>query len=50
MTAEVQCELFEAILDEIGSIQQLVNEVVEVDLDVDGEFTVHRYQLPEQID
>jgi len=42
VTAEVQCELFEGILDEIGSIQQLVNEVVEVDLDVDGEFTVHR--------
>lgn len=50
MTAEVQCELFEAILEEIGSIGQLVNQVVEVDLDVGGEFTVHRYQMPEEID
>jgi hypothetical protein len=33
MTAEVQCELFEAVLDEIGNVQQLVNEVIEVDLE-----------------
>lgn len=50
MTAEVQCELFEAVLDEIGPIQQLINEVVEVDLEVDGEFTIHRYPMPEEID
>ena len=49
MTAEVQSELFEAILDEIGSMQQLLNEVVEVDLDVNGEFTVHRYQMPNDL-
>jgi hypothetical protein len=46
MTAEVQCELFEAVLDEIGNVQ-LVNEVVEVDLEsLDDEFTIHRYQMP----
>jgi hypothetical protein len=50
MTAEVQCELFEAVLDEIGNVQ-LVNEVVEVDLEsLDDEFTIHRYQMPEEID
>jgi hypothetical protein len=46
MTAEVQCELFGAVLDEIGNVQ-LVNEVVEVDLEsLDDEFTIHRYQMP----
>lgn len=51
MTAEVQCELFEAVLDEIGNVQQLVNEVVEVDLEsLDDEFTIHRYPIPEEID
>jgi hypothetical protein len=51
MTAEVQCELFEAALDEIGNVQQLVNEVVEVDLEsLDDEFTIHRYPMPEEID
>ena len=50
MTAEVQCELFEAVLDEFGGVQQLVNEVVEVDLEsLDDEFTIHRYLMPEQI-
>jgi hypothetical protein len=50
MTAEVQCELFEAALDEVGSIQQLVNEVIEVDLQsLDGEFTIHRYPMPGEI-
>jgi hypothetical protein len=50
MTAEVQCELFEAVLDEIGNVQ-LVNEAVEVDLDsLDDEFTIHRYQMPEEVD
>ena len=50
MTAEVQCELFEAALDEIGGVQQLVNEVVEVDLEsLDDEFTIHRYPMPEEI-
>lgn len=43
MTAEVQCELFEAVLDEIGDVRQLVNGFVEVDLEsLDNEFTIHR--------
>lgn len=51
MNAEVQCELFEAVLDEIGEAQQLVNEAIEVDLDsLDGEFTIHRYPMPEDVD
>jgi hypothetical protein len=51
MTAEIQCELFEAVLEEIGDAQQLVNEVIEVDLEsLDGEFTVHRYPMPEEFD
>ena len=51
MNAEIQCELFEAALEEIGEAQQLVNEVIEVELDsLDGEFTVHRYPMPEEID
>ena len=50
MTAEVQCELFEAVLDEIGDVQ-LVNEVVEVDLEsLDDEFTIHRDHMPKKID
>jgi len=50
MTAEVECELFESVLDEIGNVQ-LVNEVVEVDLEsFDDEFTIHRYQMPEEVD
>lgn len=51
MTAEVQCELFEAVLDEIGNAQQLVNEVIEVDLEsLDGEFTIQRYPMPGEVD
>lgn len=51
MTAEVQCELFAAALDEIGNVQQLVNEVVEVDVEsLHDEFTIHRYPMPEEID
>jgi hypothetical protein len=51
MTGEVQCELFEAVLDEIGNVQHLLNEVVEVDLEsLDGEFTIHRYPMPEETD
>lgn len=51
MNAEVQCELFEAVLEEIGDAQQLVNEVIEVDLEsLDGEFTIHRYPMPEEFD
>ena len=51
MNAEVQCELFEAVLEEIGDAQQLVNEVIEVDLEsLDSEFTIHRYPMPEEVD
>jgi hypothetical protein len=51
MNAEVQCELFEAVLEEIGDVQQLVNEVIEVDLEsLDSEFTIHRYPMPEEVD
>ena len=50
MNVEVQCELFEAVLDEIGDAQQMVNEVIEVDLEsLDDEFTIHRYPMPEEI-
>jgi len=44
MTAEVQCELFEA-LDEIGPAPQLLNEVVEVYLETED----HRYPIPDGI-
>jgi hypothetical protein len=51
MTAEVQCGLFEAVLDEIGNAQQLVNEVIEVDLEsLHGEFTIQRYPMPGEVD
>jgi len=51
MNAAVQCELFEAALDEIGDAQQLVNEVIEVNLEsLDGEFMIHRYPMPEEVD
>src|ERR1700730_15610555 len=50
MTAEVQCELFRAALDEIGDAGQLVNEVIEVDLESLGaDFTIQRYALPEEV-
>jgi hypothetical protein len=51
MTAEVQCELFDAVLDEIGDAQQLINEVIEVDLEsLDEDYTIRRYTLPKEID
>ena len=44
MNLELQCELFSAALDEIGNVDQLVNEVVEVDLErPDAEITIRRY-------
>jgi hypothetical protein len=50
MTAELQCELFEAILDELEQAGQLVNEVIEVHLEsLNLEFTIHRYPMPEEI-
>src|SRR5271154_5883361 len=49
MTAEVQCELFRAALDEIGDTGQFVNEVIEVDLEsLEADATIHRYALPEE--
>ena len=51
MTAETQCELFSAVLDAIGSVDLIVNEVIEVDLESgETEFSIHRYNLPENID
>jgi hypothetical protein len=47
MTAELQCELFQAVLDEIGDAEQFINEVIEVDLEeLDGELIIERYNLP----
>jgi hypothetical protein len=47
MNLELQCELFSAALDEIGNVDQLVNEVVEVDLETpEAEITIRRYTLP----
>ena len=47
MNLELQCELFSAALDEIGNVDQLVNEVIEVDLETpEAEITIRRYTLP----
>jgi hypothetical protein len=47
MTSEVQCELFQAALEEIGDAEQFINEVIEVNLEgVDGEYVIERYNLP----
>ena len=47
MNLELQCELFSAALDEIGNVDQLVNEVVEVELETpEAEITIRRYILP----
>jgi hypothetical protein len=46
-TAEIQCELFSAALDEIGDSYQLVNQVIEVNLESGAmEFTIRRYSMP----
>jgi hypothetical protein len=43
----VQCELFQAALDELTGEEQFVNEVIEINLDdPDGEIAVLRYPLP----
>ena len=48
MNLELQCELFSAALDEIGNVDQLVNEVIEVDLEApEAEITIRRYTLPD---
>lgn len=47
MSSSLQCELFQAAVDELAGEQQLVNEVIEIDLpDDDGEIVVRRYTLP----
>ncbi len=47
MTAEIQCELFQAALDELAGDEHFLNEVIEVNLDdPDGESAVLRYPLP----
>jgi hypothetical protein len=48
MTGEVEIELFTAVLDQIGTVEYLVNEVIEVYLgeEEDGEFEIVRYLLP----
>ena len=47
MTAEIEAQLFSAVLDEIRSMEHLVNEVIEVYLSEDsGEFEIVRYSLP----
>jgi hypothetical protein len=48
MNLDLQCELFSVALDEIGNVDQLVNEVIEVDLETPGaEITIRRYTLPD---
>jgi hypothetical protein len=48
MNLELQCELFSIALDEIGNVDQLVNEVIEVDLETpEAEVTIRRYTIPD---
>ena len=48
MTGEIEVELFAAVLDQIGTVEYLVNEVIEVYFgeEEDGEFEIMRYLLP----
>ena len=48
ITGEVEIELFTAVLDQIGTVDHLVNEVIEVYLGAEesGEFEIVRYLLP----
>jgi Domain of unknown function (DUF5615) len=47
MRSAIQCELFQAALDELAGEGQFVNEVIEIDLEeFDGEIRVRRYPLP----
>jgi hypothetical protein len=46
MTGEVEIELSTAVLDQIGTVEYLVNQVIEVYLceeEEDGEFEIVRY-------
>jgi len=47
MTGKVEIELFTAVLDQIGTAEYPVNEVIEVYLceEEDGEFEMVRYSL-----
>jgi hypothetical protein len=48
MSGEVEIELFAAVLDQIGTVEYLVNEVIEVYFgeEDNGEFEIVRYLLP----
>ena len=48
MSGEVEIELFAAVLDQIGTVEYLVNEVIEVNFgeEDNGEFEIVRYLLP----
>jgi hypothetical protein len=49
MTAEIQCELFQAALEEIADAEHFVNEVIEVDLEgLEEDLTIRRYNLPDE--
>ena len=49
MRSPLQRELFQAALEEIGSAEHFINEVIEVDLEeLDGDFAVRRYKLPSE--
>ena len=49
MTGKVEIELFTAVLDQIGTAEYPVNEVIEAYLceEEDGEFEIVRYSLPD---
>jgi hypothetical protein len=48
MTGEVETELFAAVLDQIGTVEYLVNEVIEVYFggEENGEFEIVHYLYP----
>ena len=47
MRSPIQCELFQAALEELAGNECLINEVIEVDLaELMGEISVRRYPLP----
>lgn len=49
MTSKVQCELFQAVPDEIAGAGKFVNEVNEVSLEhLEGDLTIWRYNLSDE--
>ena len=46
MNLSMQLSLFDTALDEVASNPDLVNQVLELSLDTDGEITVLQYELP----